>query len=298
MAHVNRPAVATVRFVPFALLALVALAFAAPPAAMAKPPRVVTIVMENREASAVLGSPDAPYVNRLARRYAVATASYGVAHPSLPNYLALTSGSTQGITDDCTDCVAHGRNIVDQLEHAHLSWKAYMEGLPRACFRGAASGVYAKRHDPFMYYEDVANDRARCRRVVALAHLYTDLRTGHLPTYAWISPGLCNDGHDCDTATADRFLSALVPKVLAGLGPRGVLILTWDEGTTGRGCCGGARGGRIATIVAGPGARHGARMSRAVDHYGVLRTVEDRLGLPRLGRARDSRSGSLRPLLR
>lgn len=286
---------------PFAALAAVAFALAAAapaasPAATGRP-HVVTIVMENREASSVLGSPDAPYVNRLARRYAVAEASYGVTHPSLPNYLALTSGSTHGIASDCTDCVAHGRNVVDQLERAHVSWKAYMEGLPRPCFKGAGAGVYAKKHDPFMYYADVAGNARRCRKVVPLTRLDADLRAGALPRYAFIAPGLCNDGHDCDTATADRFLSRLVPKLLPALGPRGFLVLTWDEGTTGSGCCGGAAGGRIATIVAGPRARRGARMRTPVDHYGVLRSVEDALGLPHLGGAADPRSGSLRPLL-
>jgi phosphatidylinositol-3-phosphatase len=288
--------------VPFAALAAVALSLAAAAPATASAatsrPHVVTIVMENREASAVLGSPDAPYINRLARRYAVAEASYGVAHPSLPNYLALTSGSTHGIASDCTDCQVRARNIVDQLEHAHVSWKAYMEGLPRPCFKGAGSGVYAKKHDPFIYYADVAGNARRCGKVVALTRLTADLRAGALPRYAFIAPGLCNDGHDCDTATADRFLSGLVPKLLPALGPRGFLVVTWDEGTTGQDCCGGAAGGRIATIVAGPRARRGARMHTPVDHYGVLRTVEDALGLPHLGGAADPRSGSLRPLLR
>jgi hypothetical protein len=266
------------------------LALACAPSAPAK---VVTIVMENREASAVLGSRDAPYVKALARRYGVARSSYGITHPSLPNYIAMTSGATHGVRTDCTRCVVHGRNVVDQLEAAGLSWKAYMEGLPRPCFRGARSGAYVKRHNPFMYYANVASDPARCRHVVPLSRL-----TGDLPDYAFIAPGLCHDGHDCSTATADHFLERLVPRLLRSLGPGDLLIVTWDEGTSNRGCCGLAHGGRIPTIVAGPRARRGARLRTAVDHYGVLATVEDALGLPRLGHAAEARHGSLRPLLR
>src|SRR4051812_32336093 len=132
---------------------------------------VVTIVMENKEYGDVIGSADAPYINRMARRYGLATASYGVQHPSLPDYLALTSGSTHGIDSDCTSCHVAARNLVDELESARLSWTAYMEDLPSPCFRGAGAGGYAKKHDPFMYYDDVANDRRRCRRVVPLARL-------------------------------------------------------------------------------------------------------------------------------
>jgi hypothetical protein len=259
---------------------------------------VVTIVMENKEYGDVIGSSEAPYVNRLARRYGLATASYGVGQPSLPDYLALTSGSTHGIASDCTDCHVRARNIVDQLSAARLTWKAYMEDMPTPCFRGASAGGYAKKHDPFVYYDDVAGDPARCRRVVPLGRLGRDLRRGRLPTYAFISPNLCNDTHDCGVATGDRFLAHLVPTLLRAVGPQGYVVLTWDEGTTDRGCCGGSDGGRIATIVAGRLVRRGSRLRRPVDHYGVLRTVEDTLGLRHLGAARDRRHGGLRALFR
>ena len=257
---------------------------------------VITIVLENKEEGQVLGSHDAPYLNRLAGEGGVATRSYGVSHPSLPNYLALTSGSTHGITSDCTACSVNAPNVVDQLERATLSWKAYMEDLPRPCFLGAFSGEYAKKHNPFAYYDDVAGDRARCRRMVPLSRLGRDLRRGRLPTYTFIAPNLCHDMHDCSVAVGDRFLSQLVPPLLRSVGPHGFVIVTFDEGASNAGCCGGSAGGRIATIVAGPDVRRGARMTRPIDHYGVLRTVEDALGLQRLGAARDARHGSLRPL--
>ena len=262
-------------------------------------PHVVVIVMENKEASQVLGNRSAPYLNSLVRRYGLATQSFGVTHPSLPNYLALTSGSTQGITSDCTSCSVNAPNIVDQLTRAGVSWKAYLEGYPGHCFTGATAGAYAKRHNPFIYYTDVAHDRARCSRFVGFGALSADLRAGQLPTYSWITPSVCNDTHDCGVAVGDRFLAATVPSLLSALGPHGFLVLTWDEGASNAGCCGGAaRGGHIATLVAGPDVIPGSRESSPVDHYGVLATIERALALPLLGQAANPHNGGLDPLLR
>jgi hypothetical protein len=257
----------------------------------AKSSRVITIVMENKEYGEVIGDRDAPYLGRLARRYGLATRSYGVRHPSLPDYLALTSGSTHGIDSDCTSCHVDARNIVDQLEAARISWKAYMEDMPKPCFSGASAGGYAKKHNPFLYYDDIAGDAARCRRIVGFGRLAHDVRQGSLPTYVFISPNLCDDMHDCDVAIGDRFLARLVPTLLRTLGHDGYLILTWDEGSTDQGCCSGSDGGHIATMIAGPLVRPGARVRRPLDHYGVLGTVENTLGLPRLGAAADRGHG-------
>jgi phosphatidylinositol-3-phosphatase len=257
---------------------------------------VVVVVMENKEAGDVLGSGNAPYLDALARRYGVATRSYAIRHPSLPNYLALTSGATHGIASDCTSCHVAAPNVVDQLETAGISWRAYLEDMPHPCFKGASAGGYAKRHNPFVYYDDVAGNPARCRRVVSFGSLAADLRRGSLPTYAWISPNLCDDMHDCTVRHGDSFLAHLVPALLRELGPHGFLVVTWDEGRSDAGCCGAARGGHIATFVAGPVVRPGARDARPVDHYGVLRTIEDALGLPPLAAAANARNGTLAPL--
>jgi phosphatidylinositol-3-phosphatase len=273
---------------------------AAPPArALPSSPssHVAVIAMENKEASDVVGTSSSPYVTSLAHRYATATRSYAIRHPSLPNYLALTSGATQGVTDDCTDCHVAARNIVDQLEAARISWKAYMEDLPAPCSPVAGAGGYAKKHDPFMYYDDIARNPRRCRNVVGFDRLASDLRRGTLPTFAFISPNLCHDTHDCSVATGDRFLAGLVPRLLREAGPHGFVVLTWDEGASDQGCCVDAHGGRIATIVAGPDVRRHGHGDRAVDHYGVLRTVEHALGLRPLGGAALRRSGSLDGLL-
>jgi hypothetical protein len=261
---------------------------------------VAIIVMENEEASGVIRNSAAPYINSLARRYGLATASYAITHPSLPNYLALTGGSTQGITSDCTSCQVSASNLVDQLEAAHVSWHAYLEDYPGHCFTGAGAGEYAKKHAPFLYYDDVVRSPSSCRNLVGFGALASDLRHGQLPRFIWITPNLCDDMHDCSVATGDRFLARTVPPLLRELGPHGFLILTWDEGTASStaGCCSGAAaGGNIATIVAGPGARRGARTAKPVDHYAVLATIEDALALPRLGAAANGANGNLQTLL-
>ena len=262
------------------------------------PAHVAVIVMENEEYGDIIGSGQTPYINGLARTGALARGMYAVSHPSLPNYLALTGGSTFGIDSDCTDCRVTGSSLVDQLERAGISWRAYMEDLPHPCFTGAGAGDYAKKHDPFAYYTRVSGNPARCARVVPMTRLPADEQSGRLPRFIWITPNLCHDMHDCDPGTGDRFLAGLVPGLLRRLGPRGLLILTWDEGSSDNGCCRLATGGHVATILAGPGARPGARLDIPTDHYSVLQTIEDLFGLPRLRGAGCVCTPSLGPLLR
>jgi hypothetical protein len=262
-----------------------------------RPAHIAVILMENEEYGSIIGSPSTPYIARLASRYALARSMYAIAHPSLPNYLALTGGSTFGISSDCTDCTVAKTSIVDQLSRARISWKAYMEGLPHPCFAGPGAGDYAKKHDPFIYYTRVAGQPTECARIVPLAQLAADERAGTLPTFIWITPNLCHDMHDCSTSTGDRFLAALVPPLLRSLGRRGLLFLTWDEGASDNGCCRLAAGGHVATIIAGSLAKRRARLTTAVDHYSVLQTIEDLFGLPRLRGAACACTPSLRPLL-
>ena len=259
---------------------------------------VVVLLMENKERSQVAGTDAARYLTGLARAGGQAVRSYGVRHPSLPNYVALMSGSTQGITSDCTECTANATNLADRLERAHRTWKAYLQGLPRPCARPAGAGRYAKKHDPFAYDDAIARDPARCRRRVPLTQLATDVRRDRLPDFAFVAPDLCEDTHDCSVATGDRFLARLVPGLLPALGPHGFLVVTYDEGTTDAGCCGDPGGGRITTVIAGLDVRPGAVMRRPIDHYGVLRSIETAFALPWLGAARAPRHGSLAPLFR
>jgi hypothetical protein len=249
-------------------------------------PRIAVVVMENKEYARIAGSPDAPYLNGLARKYASATSYYAVSHPSLPNYLALIGGDTFGIASDCTSCHVHAPNLAVQLQDKHVSWKAYMEGMPLPCFTGPSAGRYAKKHNPFVYFDDVVSSPAVCANVVPL----NTIDYNALPDFVWVTPDLCNDTHDCSIATGDRYLSNLVPKLLRGLGPRGVVVITYDEGSTGA-----HGGGHVFTVLAGPGVRPG-RYAETFDHYSLLRTIEETFALPPLAKA--SSAPSMSALLR
>lgn len=253
---------------------------------------VFVVVLENREYDEVFENAEAPFLNGLAQRATLAVYYYAVAHPSLPNYLALLGGSTFGISRNCTECSARDPNLALQLSRAGISWRAYMGGMPRPCFRGDEAGQYVKRHDPFMYFPSIASSPVRCKLVVPASRLDADLSRHALPAFGWLSPGLCEDGHDCRLAAADRYLANLVPRITRQLGPRGVLIVTFDEGTSDAGCCdkSGSGGGRVMTVIAGPGKRQGNRMFWAFDHYSLLAAVERHFGLPRLRRARQVRA--------
>jgi phospholipase C len=259
-----------------------------------KTSHVVVVVMENKERSDVMGASTAPYVNRLARRYASLPRMYGVRHPSLPNYLALIGGSTFGVHSDCSGCNQGATNLVDQLEGAGVSWKAYMEGMPRPCFPGTSSGRYAKKHNPFAYFTTITSDPARCAKVVPATRLKSDLAAGTLPQFVFITPDLCNDTHDCSVAHGDQYLSRLIPPLLGQLGPKGFLVLAWEEGSSNASCCGGtARGGRVPVVVAGPRVRRGSTPATAYSHYSTLRTIEDAFGLSHL---RNAAAPGTRPL--
>jgi hypothetical protein len=254
---------------------------------------VVVIVMENKEYDQILGSSKAPFANRLAGRYAIASRYYGIRHPSLPNYLALTGGETFGINSDCIDCHVNATNLVDQLERGGLSWKGYMEDMPTPCYRRKGTAGYAKKHNPFIYYDDIANNPSRCAKLVPYQQLAGDLTAGSLPSFVWISPNLCDDTHDCSVSSGDRFLASIVPALLHELGPHGRLYITWDEGVSDAGCCKKAHGGRVLTIIAGPGIPPGTRLATPNDHYSLLRSIEDQLHLTHLGNAACTCTASL-----
>jgi phosphatidylinositol-3-phosphatase len=255
----------------------------APPSARVPDFRhVVLVVFENEEATSIAGNPDAPTFNALARRYATLTKYDAIGHPSLPNYLALVSGSAHGIRSDCTDCIVRARNLADTLAAAGKTWKTYAEDLPYPGFTGGYSGRYAKKHDPFLYFRDVVDSMARRNRVEPFPQLGRDLARRRLPDFSLVIPNLCNDMHDCSIATGDAWLKAhIVPLLRSPQLRKGVVFVVFDEGTTDTG-----GGGRIAALALGPTVRRGSRFTRATNHYGLLRTIEDAWGLPRLGFSR------------
>ncbi|HET9174651.1 MAG TPA: alkaline phosphatase family protein [Candidatus Saccharimonadales bacterium] len=243
---------------------------------------IFVLVEENKPYGAILGNPAAPYITTLAQHYAVATNYYAVAHPSLPNYIALTSGSTYGYTSDCNPpgagCIVSARNIGDVLESHGMSWKAYVEGMPTACYAMNA-GRYATKHNPFVYYNDIVNNKERCaQHVVPFAQLAVDVQhTESTPQYAFIVPDLCHDMHDCSVETGDAWLQNLVPSLLrspAFTTQRSLLMITWDEDDGG--------GNHVATILVGPHVKPGYTLTGTYNHYSLLKTVEANWGLPAL----------------
>ena len=263
--------------------------------------RVVVVVEENHSIGQVIGSPQAPFLNRLAAKGTLLTSYFAITHPSLPNYIAMVSGGTQGITSDCGGCNVDAPNLADQLESAGISWKAYMEDLPAPCSDAHWAGAYAKKHDPFMYFASVRNDPGRCAKVVPFSQLDGDLAAGRLPRLVFITPNLDHDMHGAgeggdDAAlvtSADRWLEGLYGRLAGSSAWREDtrLVVTWDEGAVvaggPTGCCGGlASGGNVATIIAGPAVRP-ARDDATYSHYALLRSIEALFHLPFLGHAGD-----------
>ena len=271
-----------------ALAAIAVVAVLLPGAAGTAPKpfsRAVVIMFENKEADRIVGNPEAPTFNSLARRGALLSDYTAVAHPSLPNYLALVSGSTHGITNDCTECLVAGRSLADTLTAAHGTWKTYAEGLPKAGWTGGGSGSYAKKHDPFLYFRSVVARPSQRKRVVRLARLRADLAAQRLPDFSLVVPNLCHDMHDCSIADGDAWLAHWLKPLLASkaLG-RAVVFVLFDEGSS---YVGG--GGHVAAYAVGPAVRPGTTIRRPVSHYDVLATLEAAWGLPRLGKSAQAR---------
>ncbi len=234
-----------------------------PPAAA---PHVFLIVMENRSYSQAISN---SYTAQLAADYGVATDYHGVSHPSLPNYLAMTSGSTWGIADDGFHRLPAG-GLGAQLTGAGIAWRAYMEGMTNGCFNSPYP--YALKHNPFAYYGGACP-----AQVVPFSRFAADM-SGDVPRFVWISPGLCHDGHDCSSSVADEWLAQTVATILASNAwkDNGVLFITWDEGEDSA--------NSVLTLVVHPDPLiH--RSARTYNHYSLLATMEDRLGVTRLGLA-------------
>jgi phosphatidylinositol-3-phosphatase len=240
--------------------------------------------MENKEYSDVIGSSNAPYINSLAHKCGLATNFSAEAHPSLPNYVAMTSGSTQGITDD-EDPSAHELKAPSLFSQLGSHWHALQESMPSPCYRSNAS-LYVVHHNPAAYYASV---RPHCAT--------SDVRLGRAPDvsarFTFITPNLCNDMHSCpageDTSSevrrGDRWLAAWMPRILRSREYRSrttVVFVTWDEGV------GGSQ--RVPTLVISPTTQPGTRSSTSYSHYSLLRSTEQLLDLPLLGRAASARS--------
>lgn len=210
---------------------------------------IIIIMLENHGDGSVIGNPSAPGLTELAHRNAYASRYYGVTHPSLPNYLAITSGNTwYSNSDDPTQRFNH-TNIVDQFEAHGISWRAYMQGIPSAGFTGdyypasEKNALYVIRHDPFMLYDDVRDSAARRANVVPIERLTTDLQANRLPRFVWISPDVCHDMHGMsgeacpysdDAAlkrTSDKYVVDLVQQLRSSKSwtQRSLILIMTDE---------------------------------------------------------------------
>lgn len=234
--------------------------------------------MENKPYGSVIGSKDAPYENELAKACGLATDYRAITHPSLPNYPAATGGSTFGVTDDAGPSLhpISGTSLFQQLTQAGLSWRAYDESMPTTCDLNP-SGRYAVKHNPAVYYTTV---RQQCAvdDVPLESHLSQDIAVGNLSSFAFVTPNLCDDTHDCSVQTGDTWLATWIPRIVAGpnySSSNTLIVLTWDEGV--------GTSNLIPTMVIGPSVPTGTRSTAALTHYSLLLSTEELLGLPAIG---------------
>jgi acid phosphatase len=243
--------------------------------------------MENHERSQVVGSPSAPYQNSMLKHGRDYENYFAVAHPSLPNYLAFASGTTDGKTTDDISAgeVATTPTLWDQLSAAHIDWAVYEEGMPQPCFgqaaAGAAPGDYALKHNPATPFRSVYDDSRKCSNVLPLSAL----DPSRLPAFSFITPNECNDAHSCPMETGDRWLAQHVPQLVAAGAD---VLVTYDEGSTDLGPHGSSGGGQVFAAELGPDVRAGTVVSRPLDHYSLLAGIEQRFGLPTIQRVADA----------
>ena len=235
------------------------------------PAHVVVVVEENHGYSQIIGSPQAPYINTLADDGALFTNSHAVTHPSEPNYLALFSGSTQGVVDDSCPRSFSTVNLESELIAAHKTFAGYSEGLPSTGSEVCTSGEYARKHAPWTDFSNVpaANNRP-------LTSFPTNF--ANLPTVSWVIPDLLNDMHDGTIQQGDAWLQAhLAAYANWAKIHDSLLIVTWDEDE-------GTGTNRIATIFVGPMVKPGT-YTQYINHYNVLRTIEALYRLPYAGKS-------------
>lgn len=242
--------------------------------ALPRPAHVVVVIEENRSASQILGNPAAPYLDGLAARGAVLTDSHGIGHPSQPNYLALFSGSTQGVTDDACPPPGSpfaGPDLSSALRAVGDSFASFSEGLPAVGSTVCSAGAYARKHDPAADFADVPGSENR-----PFSAFPADPAT--LPTVSFVIPDLGHDMHDGSVAQADSWLHDHLDAYVRWADTHdSLLVVTWDEDDA-------SAANHIPSLLVGPMVRPG-RYGGPVDHYGVLRTVTALYGAAAPGRA-------------
>ncbi|GAA4587176.1 alkaline phosphatase family protein [Planotetraspora phitsanulokensis] len=238
-------------------------------ATVPSPSHIVVVVMENHAYSQVIGSSSAPYINSLAKGGANLTNMYAETHPSQPNYYAMFSGSTQGITGD--GCVTIGfssaANLASETIAAGKTWASYNEGLPSqgstVCTN--SSGKYAQKHNPWFGFKNVPTSSA-----YTFAQFPTDFTK--LPKISYVTPNLCSDMHDCSVSTGDTWVkNKLGAYATWAKSNNSLLVVTFDEDNS-------LSGNKIATVVYGQPVTAGSTSATKYNHYNLLRTLEDMVG--------------------
>jgi acid phosphatase len=243
-----------------------------PQGAVPTPDHVVVVVLENKDVDQVLNSGRAPYLDELAATGVNFTNAHAETHPSQPNYLALFSGDFRGVTDNSCLSPLHAPNLGAQLIAAGRSFVGYSEDLPEPGFTGCRSGGYAQKHAPWAMFTNLP--ATSHQPWSAWPNAYEQL-----PTVAFVIPNLCNDMHDCAVAVGDRWLRQNLSGYLAWAHDHNsVLLITFDESESAGG------DNQIVTVMAGANLRSG-QFDERIDHYRLLRTIEDMYRLPALGHA-------------
>ncbi|MFC7843995.1 alkaline phosphatase family protein [Streptomyces sp. NPDC057382] len=240
-----------------------------------RPDHVVVVVEENRGYEDVIGSPEAPFINELARKGANLTQFFAITHPSQPNYLALFSGSTQGVDDDCPNEFS-SRNLASRLIQDGLTFTGYAESLPRTGFEGCTSGPYVRRHAPWVNFTNLPDSVNRP---------WTDFPEdfSKLPDVSFVVPNLDNDMHDGGVERADAWLRENLGDYAEwAMTNNSLLVVTWDEDEGGE-----DEDNRIPTVVVGERVEPGDH-DQPNNLYGLLRTLLDAYGLDPLGHSAEA----------
>jgi hypothetical protein len=235
-----------------------------------RPDHVVVVMLENKDRASVIGSASAPYLTALAGRGATMTQSYGVTHPSQGNYVALFAGKQHGVADDaCPQDLGAQPNLATQLEAAHLTFFGFSESLPYAGFTGCSDGQYRRKHNAWV---DFSNVRPGLNQ--PFSAFPTDY--ARLPTISFVTPNMCSDMHDCPVGTGDAWLKAHLDAYAQWAQTHNsLLVVTFDENS-------GGTVNQIPTVIVGQRVRPGTS-SEWMNHYTLLRTLEDAYGLAPLG---------------
>lgn len=237
--------------------------------------KVMVVIFENTDYEDAI---ERPYFAALAAKGARLSNYHGVDHPSQPNYIALIAGDTLGVrSNDPANLDA--RHLGDLLTAAGKTWGVYAEDYPGQCFLGKSAGRYVRKHVPFLSFRSVQQDPALCARIKSATALDPDVAAGALPDFSLYVPNLVNDGHDRGVARADIWLSeAFGPRIADPNFMKDLLlVVTFDEGAN-------SKDNLVLTLLVGDPVRPGTVSDRRYDHYSLLRTIEEGLGLGSLGR--------------